>query len=476
MTAQRIHCQRVQQSFNRLCFPVLLFFFIISCNDLGKESPLPVRPYQTTFKVEDFSSANECRDCHPNYYEEWSASMHAYSVTDPVWFKLQQSEQETHEAKGVILGDFCIQCHSPIAALTNAITDHKNLTPEVISTLPPQIQEGVTCDVCHSTTHLPESTDIQTAEQNFETADFKLYLDGTRYSIIDDPQDNSFHKSEFHEGYDQSDFCRNCHNLTVNGMDAEVTNFEWEGTSFEAMGSECQTCHMPTYEGYAAEGGPLRENLHRHYFPGVGTSIVAGSENNGLLSAITEILDGSAEVNFFEPIADTVLSNESLKIKIIVSNNAGHHFPSGVTFTRQLWLEVNVSIDGDTIFQSGHLNENGDIYDFYTDPDRIVDPQLNVFNTVLYDAQGDSGIMNVSVEDMVWMNDYTLPVSGSRTVNYIIDLPTVPPEGGSSLDISARLRFRSFPPFLLRHINLNEEVDRLLIWDIDQISTSVVFQ
>ena len=109
-------------------------------------------------------------------------------------------------------------------------------------------------------------------------------------------------------------------------MDAEVTNFEWEGTAFEAMGSECQTCHMPTYEGYAAEGGPLRENLHRHYFPGVGTSIIAESENNGLLPAISEILDGSADVNIFEPLADTLLSTEPLTIKLIISNNAGHNF------------------------------------------------------------------------------------------------------------------------------------------------------
>ena len=65
--------------------------------------------------------------------------------------------------------------------------------------------------------------------------------------------------------------------------------------------------------------------------------------------------------------------------------------------------------------------------------------------TVLYNEAGDSGIMNVSVEDMVWMNDYTLPVSGSRMVNYIIDLPTFAPEGGSTLEISARTSF-SFVP------------------------------
>ena len=470
-------CQREWLSFSRIPFSVFISFllFVISCDDQGREDPIPQRPVQTTFKVEDFSSAEDCQDCHPNHYEEWSASMHAYSVTDPVWFKLQQNEQITHEAKGVVLGDFCIQCHSPIASLTNAITDHKNLTQETMNTLPIQIREGVTCDVCHTLTHLPESTDIQTNDQNFETADFKLYTDGTRYSIIDNPQENLFHESAYHAGYDKSEFCQNCHNLTVDGMDAEVTNSEWDGSAFDAMGSGCQTCHMPLYEGYAAKGGPLRENLHSHYFPGVGTSIVGGS-NDGLESAIAELLESSAEVNFFEPITDTISINEPLSFKIIIANNAGHNFPSGVTFTRQLWLEVTASIDGDTIFQSGHLNENGDINDFYTDPEKLLDPQINVFNTVLYNEAGDSGIMNVSVEDMVWMNDYTLPVSGSRTVNYFIDLPTVVPESGSILDISVRLRFRSFPPFLLRHINLNEEVERLLIWDIDQISTSAVLE
>ncbi|HJL75311.1 MAG TPA: multiheme c-type cytochrome, partial [Candidatus Marinimicrobia bacterium] len=155
-------CQREWLSFSRIPFSVFISFllFVISCDDQGREDPIPQRPVQTTFKVEDFSSAEDCQDCHPNHYEEWSASMHAYSVTDPVWFKLQQNEQITHEAKGVVLGDFCIQCHSPIASLTNAITDHKNLTQETMNTLPIQIREGVTCDVCHTLTHLPESTDI----------------------------------------------------------------------------------------------------------------------------------------------------------------------------------------------------------------------------------------------------------------------------------------------------------------------------
>ncbi len=459
-------------SYSKFCIG-FLFFLIVSCDDSGKEKSVTELPYQTTFKVEDFSPAADCQTCHPVYFEEWAASMHAYSMSDPIWFALQRSSQTAHKAVGEELGDFCVQCHSPIAALTDAITDHENFTISVSNTLPQQIQDGVTCDVCHTITHLPESTDIQTDDQAYETADFKLYTDGTRYGTLEDPQENTFHKSAFHAGYDQSEYCRNCHNLTVNGVDAEVTNSEWERSAFKAMGTECQTCHMPLYEGYAAEGGPLRKNLHRHYFPGVGTSILEDSQNELLIPAIAELLNGSAEVNFFESLPDTINLSEQLSIKLIVTNNAGHNFPSGVPFTRQLWLEVFATVDGDTIFKSGYLDENGDIYDFHTDPDNAFDPQLNVFQTVLYNDEGDSA---VSVENMTWMNDNTLPVSGSKIVNYLLDLPTIVPGGGSEITISIRLLFRALPPYLLRKLSLYDELERLIIWEIDTSTASAVLE
>jgi len=466
MTALRIQCQLGWQSFNRFFITVMFFIFAISCDDLGKKQPLPERPIQATFNIEDFSSAIDCQNCHPNHYEEWSASMHAYSTQDPVWFKLQQNAHNSHAAEGVELGDFCVQCHSPIAALTNAITDHENLTPEIMINLPIQIQEGVTCDVCHTTTHLPETTDIQPSEQTFETVDFKMFIDGTRYSTLNDPQENEFHSSEYHPGYDKSEFCQNCHNLSVNGMDAEVTQFEWEASAFEAMGSECQTCHMPIYEGQAARGGPYRNNLHRHYFPGIDVQLNSESPDFGLVTAIENLLVESAEVNFFEPLLDSIDGANTLNVNLIVSNNVGHNFPSGTTFTRQLWLEIIAILGTDTIMTSGLMDSNGDIADFYVDPERAIDPQLHVFNTVLYNSEGDSGLLNVGVEDMAWMSDYTLPVSGSKSVNYYIEIPN---GQTGNLTIAARLRFRSFPPFYLRYLGLSAEAERLKIFNVDEV-------
>ena len=124
MEVNKIPCLQERQSYNRF-YLFILCLFSFSCGDLGKEEiPPPSRPIQTQFKVEDFSSAQECQSCHPTHYDEWSSSMHAYSAKDPVWLSLQRHAHQVHDAKGIDLGNFCVQCHSPVAALTDAITDH----------------------------------------------------------------------------------------------------------------------------------------------------------------------------------------------------------------------------------------------------------------------------------------------------------------------------------------------------------------
>ena len=109
------------------------------------------------------------------------------------------------------------------------------------------------------------------------------------------------------------------------------------------------------------------------------------------------------------------------------------------------------------------------IYGFFEE----MDPQLQIFNTVLYNANGDSGLKKVGVEDMVSLSDYTLPVEGSKTVNYSIELPE---DSHGILDISARLRFRSFPPFFLRMLSLDYEATNLPIFDIDQVTAQSFVQ
>ena len=73
----------------------LFLFFSGGCIDLSDDDKKTsdALPIQTSFKVEDFTSATECAVCHPQHYAEWSSSMHAYSIVDPVWISLQNKQQ-----------------------------------------------------------------------------------------------------------------------------------------------------------------------------------------------------------------------------------------------------------------------------------------------------------------------------------------------------------------------------------------------
>jgi len=450
---------------------VLVLLLLIGCSKEEKNTEIDLSslPIQTNFKIDDFTSAKECKECHPSYYKEWSGSMHAYSMTDPVWVASQMSRQTYYADQGIEIGDLCLQCHSPVAYLTGYISDHQNLTAEAIASLPEQIQEGVTCEVCHAVTHIPPPTNIEPQKGKYTDATYYMYLDGTQYGVIKDPMGNDFHASVYHPDYDRSEYCRNCHNLSVNGVDAEVNQFEWEGSAFQAMGVECQTCHMPLYTGQAAEGGPVRENLHRHWFPGLDEALIDFPYRDELKTAVGNLLANSAELNLTDTFPDTLTTGDTLGVDLIVTNNAGHKFPTSVPFVRQLWIELIATVNGDTIFTSGTLNSDGDLNDFHIDPQRLLDPQLKLFNSVLYNAAGDSGLNALSVEEMVRMTDNALPVGGSRIVHYTIPVPT---NLTGSWQLTARLRFRAFPPFVLRGAGLEALISEMEIYTIDALSAS----
>ena len=69
----------------------------------GDDSVLP---------VEELMNPETCQTCHPDHYTEWSGSMHAYASEDPIFLAIEARGQA--ETQGA-LGDFCVQCHAPLA-------------------------------------------------------------------------------------------------------------------------------------------------------------------------------------------------------------------------------------------------------------------------------------------------------------------------------------------------------------------------
>ena len=70
------------------------------------ESESPAAVHRALLGEGRFPSASECRNCHPNHYEEWSASQHAYAQLSPVFNAMHGTLLERTNGT---LGDFCIR-------------------------------------------------------------------------------------------------------------------------------------------------------------------------------------------------------------------------------------------------------------------------------------------------------------------------------------------------------------------------------
>lgn len=88
----------------------------------------------------DLRDPQVCAECHPDHVQQWSGSMHAYAAEDPVFRALNALGQEE---TGGELGDFCVQCHAPVAVELGLTADGTNLD-EVAPHL-----RGITCVACH---------------------------------------------------------------------------------------------------------------------------------------------------------------------------------------------------------------------------------------------------------------------------------------------------------------------------------------
>ena len=136
---------------------------------------VPVEPGNAT--QEAFPPSDACT-CHSMLVEEWSASMHAQALSDPVFnAKVAQADAAT----GGKLGPFCRTCHAPAAAMTGELAAG-NVTGA-------GTQQGVGCMFCHQVI----------AMKNVEPGNTSHLVDpsGTRRAQLKDPQ--APHPAEYSE-------------------------------------------------------------------------------------------------------------------------------------------------------------------------------------------------------------------------------------------------------------------------------------
>lgn len=406
----------------------------------------------TEIFLDVFKTPEKCQTCHPNHYSEWQTSMHAYSFVDPIFFKLNSIGQTRSNNQ---LDQFCIKCHSPFATLLKEAPP--GFDPSQISELS---KKGVQCDVCHTMKKFKRGKSV-----------VSFYLDDTRRGPITDPMPNSFHESEFDARYAQSNICSACHDVIApSGERIEETSTEWDNSPYLAMGLECQNCHMPTYSGQAAVGGPARDNLHRHYFVGVDIPLVPFPGRQNTIQMVDDLLKNSVTMTVDLPAG--IPANDDLEINVTINNDkTGHKVPSGNIFERQMWLEVTVTDPAaDTIvYQSGNLDANQDLLnqhsEFVANGNIPEDVDLTIFNGTAYD-DGEETLFFWEADSV---KNTAIPPFETRTAQYLVTAPF----SANELEINVRLRFRSFPPYLLRNIGEENLIPNLEIFEMSTFNQTI---
>jgi hypothetical protein len=291
----------------------------------------------------------------------------------------------------------------------------------------------VGCDLCHTITAI-------TALSN---AGFVLTPGATKYGSLKNPVPNAVHKSEFHPLYPTSEYCGSCHDLvTDDGLGLETVFGEWRAGGFALTGQTCSQCHMPAYQGPAAVGGPVR-TLHDHRFIGADLALIDFPNRAEQLERVTDLLRSALSVEFAVP--GTTPAGSPLDLQVRLTNDrTGHDVPSGVPFIRQLWVSVSVKDGaGLVIYESGGLDANGDLKDANSAfPER--DPDL--FNTQATMLRADSVPTGLTWEARYLINPSIKPQE-TRTADYAV---TVPGGTAGPLQVEIKVRFRSFPPYVMR--------------------------
>lgn len=404
-------------------------------------------PAEPTLSLDSFAGAAECADCHPDHVAQWRTSMHGYALTDPVYRRLVEIRQADFDG---LQDRFCLQCHSPIG------TRGGDVTPGFeFADLAPITLEGVTCSGCHK---------VASVARTYNSGHV-IDEDGPLRGPIDDPMENAFHDSEGSELFAGSELCGGCHDVVeVSGLALERPYDEWLASPAAAAGQSCQDCHMPTRRGQAAPGGPER-TLHDHRWVGVDLPLTGGTlsadELADLRDRVEALLAGSGSVTL--EAADSVTAGEQLDLYVTVANNIpAHDLPTGSTFNRQLWLEVTATDSaGKVVYRTGDLDANGDLRDYYSELDPYGDQDLIVFGSRFIDNVGDPVLFSWRASDRI-----STSLSPLYRRTFTLFVPTTDAAAGP-LTIEARLRFRSFPPYLLRRLDLGDEGAKLPIYDID---------
>ena len=407
--------------------------------------------YDSEINLEDFQSSSDCQGCHQSHYNEWTNSMHSYSMESPIFFSYKNQTIEDHPEVG---DKFCSQCHNPAAYLTNTnLEEYDSVESLQTSDISNVLKEGIGCDICHTATSLSGS--VFTGQSGAASALYKLYPgENIKFGPIENPIENDFHDSYFLPTYTSSNMCLPCHDLVINDLEAEITFTEWNRIPGFSMfgGVSCQVCHMPEKP----------DGTHDHSFIGADLDLNIPYASNPEYGKVLNLMNSAVTMEFDvwgNQLPDSITSGDTLLIPITIESLTAHNIPSGTSFNRDVWMEVIVSNDNQILFSSGFLQNNSDYLDYF-------DNDLLSFKNYLLTENGDT---TQSVLDTYEIINNSLAPYAQRFKQYSVFIPV---DLNGEIYIQARLLFRPFDPkFILEHHS--DFIDNLPIFEMFSINSIV---
>jgi len=282
--------------------------------------------------------------------------------------------------------------------------------------------DGVSCGACH----MKSETDLDklfSGEANYDTT---RVIYGPYPAPFAPPMDQFVgFRPEQSEHINDAALCASCHTLLTNSVDLDgqltgdqfveqATYHEWVNSVYDDEGSNpmtCQSCHMPRLEDQIVISANYlflepRAPYALHDMIGSNTTMIQ------LLKENKEVLNiDASDEHFDETISKTLemlqkrsidtelmfenVENDTVYFSFKISNKAGHKFPSGYP-SRRAYVEVILStLENDTIFTSGILQDDYELdgqmlestephFNVITSPD-----QVQIYELVLGDVNGD---------------------------------------------------------------------------------------
>lgn len=422
--------------------------------DASATDPLSM-PALPTLASKDFETSASCKPCHPRHVAEWSGSRHGAAITDAVFQALVLARQKARDGRE---DRFCTQCHSAIGVRSAEIKPGFSF-----SGLSDVAREGVTCVTCHGSTGVVRPYN----------AGLDLSSDHAWRSNLQGANPGKAHGQTAAPFMQSAEFCASCHDVReLNGLALERPFQEWQDSAASSAPSmqTCQDCHMPRYDGQAAKDGPQRTGLHTHRFVGLdppGAVTATGHEYQADFAAnLDALLKSSASLHIGHGPAQP---GQTLDATVTIENRiAGHSLPTGTTFVRQCWIElIATDASGKVIYETGTLDANDDLRDRWSQLAPYGDADLVTLSSQLLDK---NGVPTLFPWFAVEHHRNALRAGETKTWTYFVPLP-VGVKG--PVQLSARLRIRTYPPFLFRLLGAAALLPTIRTYDLASDVTAV---